>query len=401
MRIAVVSVSPYRLTSRGVISSVVIKHLRNSGHAVISLAYGHNKEYYIPEEVNGKEKFFYKFDDKKIVLIPVDSPHDPVPLYNNLKVLKPDIIVSVGDYKEFAAMKAVVSYLKGNEDTKNIKHVLIPVSSNPVVCDDKEIFYDADYVLCVSKYFFDFVSEFHSNCDWEWIGSRISGECLYSDKVKIGINAKIDFMDNVPMVMKVVSDIRKEFPDIELHIHSNVNDHGDHDLFLLKETFDPMDEFIFLPEKYVSNTDGLSESELSRFYSSVDILVSSSFSSSSGIGIFEGLSHGCFPVCSDCGIHREIMSFLDLSEFLSRTIQVMGPKGTYVYVCDDKDLEKKIIEAYQKIKKDKGIRHRIMELSSKCVISRFCEKLDAVLERVIRSQSSIHLETIGDADVIN
>ncbi len=401
MRIAVVSVSPYRLTSKGVISSTILKHLRNSGHSVISMAYGHSKDYYIPEELNGKERFFYKFDDKKIVLIPIDSPHDPIPLYTNLKNLKPDIVVSVGDYQEFAAMKAVISYLKGNDDTKHIRHVVVPISSNPVSDENKEIFYDVDYVLCISEFFNDIVSEFHSNCGWEWIGSRFSGNCDESEKVRIGINAKIDFMDNIPMVMKAVSSIRQTFPDIELHIHANLNDSGDHDLFALKETFDPLNEFVFLPEKYVSNIDGLSDSELSSYYSTIDVLVSASFTSSSGIGIFEGLAHGCLPVCSECGIHKEIMSFLDLNEFLVRTIQVMGPKETYLYICDDKDLEKKIIDAYQKIKKDKGIRHRLMEFSSKCVVSRFCEKLDAVLENVVRSRSSIQLETIGDADVIN
>ena len=401
----VLSPSPYLLTSHGKIASQVIKSLFISGHQVAGLVWNHDITYFLPEEENGKKKYYYEFEDWKIPIIPFDRIKEPeVAVYEHINKLQPDMIISVGDHNDFLYMKAVKMF------SDEIKWLAILTNySYPINENDSEIISNfMDGILCTSQRSFDELS------------------CLVSDDIllysPVGVDAKDDVdliprdvnkfrimtcgknaqIDNIPMLMEAVGNIRSEIPEVELYVHSNVYDKGDYDFNLLKSRFDPGDDFIVFPSKYVSLFDGYSDKDFHTELAKSDIFASISMMSSTGLSVYEAMNYGCFPLMSDVGCHKDIAKSLDglfigssMQDFIIPGSEVMTTGEIYLNICNPASLQEKLIRVYERMNKKEGNKEIFRENVQRRYHQRgFFGKLSELIGIVISSKSTICVETV-------
>lgn len=405
MKIVTIGMSPYCLTSRGRTHATVLKTLNKPGNPVLGLVWGHDESYHIPEEKDGQKLFYYKDGDQKISIVPFNKEKATVAIHEILRAVQPDLVITVGDLSDFYYMKAVKMYHPGG----SLKWLGVLASySHPFTEDNIELLYDLDGVLCLSQ--------FTKNCLQEYFTKDIVETCSHGvdletfvfknkpeETVRCMVNAKRDASDNVPMVIESASEIRGEIPNLGLYVHSNIYETtNDYDLFIVKERFDPNDDFLTYPDKYVSKIDGVSDQELAEEYQKSHIFISVPIVSGSSLTVLEALSCGCFPILSNCGANKEIAEDLanycgmgiSSSDMLVRCIRVMVPGESYIHMADPEDLKKKMINACRKIEKNKGLSRRISEFTKQYSDSAFSNKLVEIANKVNQCDPTICVEVV-------
>jgi len=380
---------------------MVLKYLYYSHHEVASIAMGHDTTYFLPtEDEQGCPRYYYTFGEHNIPLVPVVNQKEPaIMIYEIIKVFQPEMIVTIGDFNDHPFMKAVKMF----SDTP-IKWVAVLANySYPINEAKEELIEDMDGILCTNNESFEMLSKMFKkeHISLSYVGSGKSlAERSPTDKFRIMSCGKNLQSDNLPMLMEICSSLRGEIPDLELYLHSNVYDRGDYDLNLLKERFDPAGEFILFPEKYVSLIDGYSEEEYAKELSKSDLFVSVSLNSSSGLSVFEALSHGCYPLMTDAGCHRDIAGMLaeispefQRNDFLVPGIEIMTSGEVYVNICKPDELRKKILELHRKIKKG-GHRTFSQEFISSHNRKTFLTDVMELIEAVNKTNSTICVEPV-------
>lgn len=401
MKIVTIGQSPYLLTSRAKLNADILKCLYENKHRVASFVKGHDKNYFVPEE-EGKH-FYYSFilnnQKHKIPIIPIDIGKDEtVLIYELIKRFKPDIVITIGDYNEFPFMKAI----KQIYDTDLKWFFILTNFSNPINENLTDLIQSANGVLCTSLFGRQTIEDFyHDNLDYQWVGVELKDIPIKTkNSFRIMACAKKNSSDNLPMLMETAAKIKMDLPQLQLYIHSNINDPKDHDIELLKERFDPKDIFIKLPDKYVSIVEGIKNEDLYIEYLKSDIFVSIPVNAATSMTVLEALSYGCYPIMSKCGSNIEIAKELSLflgnelkeDDFLVRTIKVMVPGESYIGIPDPDDLQKKIENAYWKIKKNKGLSSRFFEFSKKYDNRFFMDKMTVMIDRVFNSLPVVCLD---------
>jgi len=284
MKIMTLGVSPYMNMSHARIHAMVLKHIYYSHHEVACMAMGHDTTYFLPKnDDQGNPRYYYSFGEHEIPLVPITNQKDPaIMVYEIVKVFQPEMIVTIGDFNDHPFMKAVKMFT----DTP-IKWVAVLANySYPINESKEDLIEEMDGILCTNKDSFEMLSKLFKkeHISLSHVGcSKNLSEKEESNKFRIMSCGKNILTDNLPMLMEVCADLRDEIPNLELYLHSNVYDRGDYDLNLLKERFDPDDEFIKFPEKYVSLIDGYSEDEYAKELSKSDLFASISLNSSSVI----------------------------------------------------------------------------------------------------------------------
>ena len=359
MKVLTLGLSPSLYISHGRIHAIIMEYLFKSGHAIASAAWGHDTNYFLPEEDGkGNSRFYHKFGEYKIPLMPIDMRNDPaIQTYKIIEHHKPDIVVSVGDICDVLFMKAVKMFV--NTPFKWLAVLLN--HAYPVNEKNIELIPDMDGVLCSYKESFELMSELYKKDEisLSYVGCVDVHETeRQPDTFRIMTCGQNTSTDNVPLLMESVSQLAKDMPDVQLYVHSNTFDAGEYDMQLLKERFDPENKHILFPSKYVSLIDGYPELEFRAELARSDVFVDISVSSSSSLAIFEAISCGCLPLMSDVGCHRDVADFLadslpgfDRDDFLVSCIEIMTRGEVYIGICQPDELKYKLKAICSKIKK--------------------------------------------------
>jgi len=409
MRILTIGLSPYLLTSRSRLNAEILKHYNLMGIPVASLVWGHDRTYHVPEEVKGQSRFFYKFKykniDRRIPLTLFEKDKDQtVCIYETIKKLKPDIVITIGDYTEFSCMKAVKMY---TEDFKWI--FMLCNGTQPINEYAYPTFEDPDAIVCSNPKSLPEIREIYPK---DAIVSQIIGvdRGIYYDRkidrkpgLRVMSCGKKTSSDNVPMLMETFADMAKDIDGWKtLYLHSNINDSRDHNLDLLKSRFDPDDKLISFPDRFVSITDGYSDEEFAEELSLSDIFVSIPITSSTSMSVLEAMACGCYPLMSSCGsnlyLAEELSDYLGnnfrTEDFIVQTIKVMVPGEHYVNVPMPDDLKEKMLNAQRNLRNNKGLREKFEEFTKKYNRDTFFETIDETIEKVLVSNPVVCLETV-------
>ena len=401
MKIITLGLSPYLCLSDGHIHSMVLKHLFKNGHSVAAIGIGHDTGFFLPKEnEKGEPVYYYEFDNFKIPLVPFNNVKDPaIGVYEILKVFEPDMVITIGDFNSFIYMKAVKMFTE-----KPIQWFsVLSNHSYPINELNIEVLDDIDGILCTNSNSFDMFSNLYKreNIDVSHVGScDVHTEPVRNSYFRIVTTGTNTCLDNFPMIMETASEVRSEIPELQLYVHTNIYDPGDFDLSLLKARFDPQDEFISFPDKYVSINEAYSEDKFHRELSKCDMFISASGHASTGMAAFDAIACGCVPLLSDVGAHRDIAERLaEMSpefkrdDFIVPCIEVMTKGEVYTSVCDPKLLRKGILNLHNKIKKGG---HRIF--SQQFVDSydrrKFLSKISKMVEATKCSNPTLCVEPV-------
>lgn len=412
MKIMTLGKSPYLLTSHACANALFLKHLHQSGHSVASIVSNHDTSYYHPEEgKDGTHRFYYKYGEHKIPIVPFNHVKDPaIQVYEILNVYKPEILITIGDFNDFIYMKAVKMFV-----SDSFKWISVLMNhSYPLNEKNIELIDDMDGILCTNKQTYQMVEKKFKKSELElsFVGSQTPQSTPNRKELRktrnidgfrimtAGKNAQVD---NVPMLMEAVSELRQDIPNLELYVHSNVYDTGDYDMNLVQSRFDPKEEFIRFPVKYVSLVDGYTDEEFQHELQASDLFISISMNASSGWSVFEAIANGCLPLMTDTGCHRDIAGLIsnfcpeiERNDILIPCIDLMGVGETYLNICLPGELKKKICLLQQKITKKEGWKSGLTELIEVYSQKEFLNKFDKMIIDVHQAISSICVESIGD-----
>lgn len=408
MKVVTIGLTPFLMASRSKVHSLILRYLYLTGKSVACLAWGHSEDFFIPEEDDRGNKFFfydfdYESDRHKVPLFPFHrGEKESIAVYEYLNQLKPDIIITVGDVTDFPYMHAVKSFY-----TANFRwlHVMLHYNS-PISEHNTAVIQDMDGILCSSQFAFDSVKDLYTGdiIETHLVGSNPKLYKVSSRNMNYRVMscAKVSQSDCGPTVMEAVAGLSPKISDISLYMHSNVYDTGEHDFAALKDRFDPSGKIISFPDKYVSLLEGVPESEMAYEYANSDIFVSIPMIAATSMSVYQAIGSGCFPVMSACGSNIETAKNLaeHLGEgfapedFLLPTIRTMAAGDTYLGVCGKDDLQKKILSAYEKMKKHKGLRTQISQFTQKYTQGSFLEKVADMVDLVLNSNTKMCLESV-------
>lgn len=406
MKIVTIGLSPYLLTSQSKLNAHILKHLLINGHSVSSIVWGHDVNYFPPQEnTDGNQCFYYEVDKYKIPIIPfnlTDISTDVCTIYEILKVLTPEMVITIGNYNDFLYMKAIKQLYP-----HNLKWIFVLANYvNPINENNLELANDADGILCTSPSSYEYIKSFYckDTIDWEYVGC--SSPTKYTpkninDKFRIMASAKNMQSDNLPTLIEAVAQIRQDIPNIELYIHANIDDTGDYNFQLLKNRYDPNEEFLRLPHKFVSIIDGFEPQEYVEEIKNTDLFVSIPMFSATSMTVFEALQYGCYPLMSECGSNIDISA--ELSKFLGEgtrnrftvpCINLLTTGESYLNICYPEALKEKIKEIYISRKKIQGYNTKFYEFTLNHPLSNFLSKIDKMIQKVKGIEKAIYLENV-------
>ncbi len=408
MKVITIGLSPFLTTSRSKIHSLVLRYLYLTGHSVAGIVWGHNSQYFVPEDNDdGSQSFYYDFEYTKkkfkIPIVPFDrGQKESIEVYETLNRFEPDVVITIGDLSDFSYMHAVKSFLP-----KPIKWMAVLLGYNfPLREDLQTLLNDIDGILCTSDFCYQQIQKIYNSdaIDIHYVGCNPKIYNLTEqDRVGFRVMAapKSAQVDCAPTIMKAVCEITKDIPDLKLYLHANIHDPGDHDLEDLKKLVDT-EEIVLFPDKYVSLLDGISEIDMAAEFGKSDVFVSIPMISGSSMSVFQAMACGCYPLLSDCGSNKDIAKLLSdfvgegfkEGDFLIPSIELMAAGDTHLYVCDKHELKKKINAAYRKLKKHKGLRKQFSEFTLKYSQGSFLEKVAEVATVVSESNTKICLENV-------
>lgn len=402
MKVLVIGLCPYLVTSRSKTMAVTMKYLYANGYQVAGAVWGHDETYFLPAEDGN---LYYEFDGHKIPITSFSRDgKEAMVIYEIMKALKPDLVVTVGDYNDFSYMKAI------KQLGENFKWLFLLMNySAPIDEHSTELLDNVDGVLCSSEFGQKSIQDFCPTeiCDFEYLGANrgnfyLRDEVDREDKFRIMASGKPSQVDNLPTIMEAVALVRSSFgeiDDIELYLHTSLYDPGDYNLEQISTRFDPKKEFIKFPEKYVSLRDEMDTDELAIEMNRSDVFVSIPLVSASSMSVFDALACGCYPIMSDCGSNRNVAKLLEeysrddqTEDFLVPSAKLMTIGGTYLYICSPQDLALKISNLYENWKINAGEKEKFSQFTLEHNRGHYLDKLSKMLTGVEKRSSKICLE---------
>lgn len=415
MKVVTIGMSPYNTSSVSRIHRWILESLFFAGHDVLSLSWAHDISYYIPDD-NGH--FTYKFEgtppggnrpvgpqEYAIPILPLKKAlSDPIPIYEALNQLEPDVVITIGELIEAGVMKAVKTFT-----SKPFKWLSVLTQSQFPLNDELvELFDYTDGVLCSSSVGHVEAGKFFKNkyIDHYFVGSDDRFHAPSNrdpSKFRIMTLGKVIQADNLPMVMEACAKIRSSIPNLELYVHANIHDNGEYQMELLRARFDPEDEFIRFPEKFVSLVDGIPDADLAAEYAKSDVFVSTPLVAGTGMSVFESMGCGCLPLMSDCPVNRDIATKIEnelgepeirRGDLLIPGIQLMTTGETYLTVSNPAIMAEKLLMTYKNREKLEGHRDRLAVFSQKNSKQAFVEKLVGMTTTLQTTSEVLCLETL-------
>jgi len=408
MKVLVIGLSPYLTTSRSKVAALVMRYLYVKGVEVAGAAWAHDTSFFIPDE-EGHLTYEFDIKDHGTHNIPLKTfsrgDKESVEIYEIMEQLHPDLVITVGDYGDFAYMKAVKMFYN-----KPFKWLFLLMNySAPINENEHELIENADGVMCTSQFGYDTVKNLYVKelIDITYLGCNRKTFHLMDegkendDKFRVMASGKCHQVDNLPIVMEAVAQARQKNPDIELYVYTNLHDRGDYDLELIKSRFDPQDEFIRFPDKFVSLYEGVTDQELANEMRRADLYISVPLVSATSMASFDAISCGCLPLLSDCGSNSNLAGILaecsegyTAEDFLVPCVKLMSAASSYLYVCDPCQMSEKILAASKTYKKVAGRKPNFEEFTKGYNREGFLKKLSQMIDSVEESDHVVCLETV-------
>jgi hypothetical protein len=404
MKILVIGLSPYLLTSRSKVAALILRYLYIKEFDIAGAVWGHDIEYFVPDE-EGKSYYEFPISGHGTHKIPLFLFHrgekEAIEVHEIINNTNPDMVITVGDYGDFLYMNAVKSFY-----TKPLKWLFVLLNySSPINKNYHDLLNSTDGVLCTSKFAYDSIASFYKKdvIDIAYLGSAYKYTHQEdTGKFRIMASGKNHQADNLPAVMEAVAQVvhKKNNIDIELYLHTAIHDSGDYDLEEIAKNFDPHGEFIKFPDKVVSLYEGSTDAEVSVEMSKSNIFVSVPLVSATSMSVFDAISCGCYPLMSDCGCNKDVANELCSqdsehipNDFLVPTVKLMSPGGSYLHISDIDVLAEKILLLYEN---KKGKEELFGEFIKEHNREGFLDKLSEIISRIEKSNSAVCLEILGD-----
>lgn len=385
MKVLTVGASPELLSAQGRLHADVLRALVDNGWDATCLAWSHDADYLSPGQPPE-----YKVNEVNIPVISMPAKIDPTTVVHMLvKEFAPDLIFTVGDLENFGFMKQIKMFFP----YARWACVLIPYRL-PISRSKKEILNFIDAILCSSSEGYDGLSDVvlddclgvaFAGADkcFRTLGEKPSGFRVMG----IGKNTQTD---NLPTLVEVAADMRRDIPELTLYLHVNQFDRGYYDFGEIQDRFDPRKEWLSFPDRYISAYDGYTNDELNELYNAAHLLVTVPMMAGTAKTCWESLSAGTPVLMPDYGIFQDVAhtnSLWQRGEQLVRCTKCMAFGEVYQWVCDHEDLRAKM-EAFWR-KRKQGYCPKLCNLKP----NEFRIKVVATAEKAMNRQQTLSLET--------
>tara|TARA_B100000614_G_scaffold262909_1_gene300819 strand:+ start:296619 stop:297767 length:1149 start_codon:yes stop_codon:yes gene_type:complete len=325
----------------------VLKRLKEDGHDVVSAVWHHDEGYFLPDE-GGIHNFEDENGNVICELYPflLHTNQADAALYELMKKLQPDMVISIGDYKEVSFIYAIKEMLP-----TYFKWVAVfPIDCLHVNEEFKHQIEYADYVVTTSNFGAEDISNLcnvraecipygpnHSNFPW------VERSCETPTFICSAKNAQAS---NLGAYIKAFGNVGRPGTDIEARakLHTNLYDPGDYELPLLIDRYQAHN--VELPEKFVSIKDSITDEEVAEEYASAHFVVDVSVKSATALSMLEAMATGCIPIGPNSGRVGEIISMMpeEFQLFLPHVTYIGGKEEEYSVVSVE-GLEEVIVEA--------------------------------------------------------
>jgi len=412
MKLMIIGPSPYLRSSNGKLVKHAIEHLvEERGHTVAVVAWDHDINYFTPDDTGPPPRWYYSFYDhgeprqkRDVPLFPILPRTDPtVLIYEIMKSVEPEAVITVGDPLLCHFMPALQQF--GNE------FAWIALFANWATPINEQL-YDLlrlpDAILSTNKFTVEQIEKigYSKPIDYCYVGYKSEEEMAEHgsfDIIPLLCSSSTNLqVDNTAAVMEVASFLNMEIPESKLLLNANVHDRGGVDLGLVQARLDPDEKAIVFPDTFVSKYDQLPEDQFIAMLRKSDIYVDFSMCSSTGMGVFEAMSHGCYPILSDCGVHPEIAELLEeqtegwitAEDILVSCVHFMSTNGSYMAVVDQDDAICKIKALSKKIQEKAGRRRFLAESVDGFCLRGFLKALDGMIESSGEARNILSIETL-------
>ena len=383
MKILIVSASPHLCTRLGRMNRDAINYF--SAKNEVSSAVWHLNENWVTKE---DDQYKYKLENGtycNLYPIPSNMEDASTKLYDLVNDIKPEIVLSIGDYLETAfvyTLKAI--------NQEMFKWVGV-FTINSVPINDKfiEMFDAVDYPVCTNK------------IGTEEINKRLKDKCKYipygPDHKKFYEDSLIRVSRNIDSDGMVVMNSSKNsqscnlgnaleaannLQEIYFNFHLNYSDPGEYDLKVLLNRFKNVNiDF----EKFSSVNDGMTDEELNEQYNRSDVFIDVSARSSTALSVLEAMGCGCVPVGVNGGAIGEIISLMPKDmRFIIPSIKYIGSREETLYISSAGSIEQVLLELLD-VKKRNNCFFIEMGKESRRIAARFSKdlflrKLDVILD---------------------
>jgi len=399
MRVMTFGASPYLLVRNGRMNADMLTQAKQEGHDVVSAVWHHDEGYFLPDDGG-----MHYFDDDNGERICELYPFLPTPnnsealLYEIMKKTAPDVLISIGDYKEVDfvySIKAMYPNL--------FKWIaILPIDCSRVNENRKERIEYADYVISTTEFGWNDISNL-CNIQGEHISYGPNHDIFNIEKVDVSWNKSPVFLcsaknaqaSNLGAFIMAMGSVEKSGNEVVGKIHTNLYDPGDYDLDLLLERYGASN--CGLPEYFCSIKDSISDSELSKVYAHADFIVETSVKSATALGLLEAMAMGAVPIGMNSGRVGEIISLMPPQ------FQFFVPFETFIGSCEEEysvisveGLSRKIVElkkVYEDIDLYLEASMAAVKVARRISNSEFRKRMTEVIEDVASKDSPIAVET--------
>lgn len=321
-------------------------HLRSNDVMVAVAAWDHDTSWYAEDE---EGVCWYEKEDHKIgPVYPVFNVGEgaATKLYDVVKKLQIDTILSIGDFNEVEYIYAVKSLEKKNLEWINIlNNGSVPINENK-----KELIDSIDYHILLNEATeeeFNRLNVPESKYSLQRWGSVFSNEPPKTKNEKFGIAciAKNNNQSNLGCFIKAIAILNTTIDmksDINVYLHTDLYDNGDYDIEGLIER-EGVSEIIDLPDEFIGINDGLSDSDFKNKINNYNLIVDCSCQSSTGISVLDGMALGLIPLVSRVGILKQIDKELskistDINQFSINGLDFVASDEKEFFIASDAEL---------------------------------------------------------------
>ena len=363
LKILIITDSPNLYTGLGRVSRHLVRGL-SDGNEVFVGAWGWDQEAY---PINDEFKWIYEDESEGNSYVAFPLSKNPkkliVQTYEVMKLVEPDVIITVGDYWNFAGFELLKE--KFSYSFRWIAYLTI--ESHPINEGFVDFFNSIDKVVTPSMYGKRVVesSTECKSCAYVPYGVndvdfyKLEDETIQRERDIRGLNGKFRFINvgkntsrkNLPAFMQALKRCNDFNPDIVGYLHTNVVKIADQmiDVNLLIDRFE-LNGILEVPKNKISIDIGFSDIELNIEYNCSDAIVMTSVAEGFGLPIIEGQKCGLIPVVTDSSAMSELVEnrgeLVKSSEYYSQMEQAVD-------IVDNDDLFCKMMAVVEMSKNEK------------------------------------------------
>ncbi len=383
MRILTISASPYVLTRLGRLHASIISFLVDAGHDVSSAVWHHNKSYYMPDESD--KKCYFEKDGRNIAelfLINAEGNKSVVDAYEVIKKVKPDLVISIGDYYEVS----FISPIKALSPTLFRWISILTTAGDSIEPSYRESLDYMDLILVSTQDGLSYVKK-TTPTPASWCPVGFDGDAFFSseqpDLFRVMANIKNSQSCNLPAFLigsaQFMSRVHNE---AEIYLHTNVDESGD---YRLRDLIENCNVEVILPRNVVTIHYGISDEDLRQEYSKSTVIVDPSMKSATAMCLLEGMACGCTPLAARTCASKDVLS--DWNDYFIDSVSFVGERHQKLEVVDSGSLAEKLEQMYYcfKERKDKGEDRskyicKAREFRRKFFLEKLKDAIDKVME---------------------